>query len=99
MPAGTATLADARGEAATAPLIYALGGVTAENAAGCVAAGAAGVAVMGGVMAARDPGAAVEAYLAALTADPRTDLGPLASEPLRRARSDGEPGGSVSEQR
>lgn len=35
--------------------VYALGGVTAVNAADCVAAGAAGVAVMGEIMRAADP--------------------------------------------
>ncbi len=50
--------------------VLALGGVTAANAARCVAAGAAGVAVMGAVMSARDPGAAVAALLAALAAAP-----------------------------
>ena len=39
--------------------VLALGGVTAANAADCLAAGAAGLAVMGSVMAAADPGAAM----------------------------------------
>jgi thiamine-phosphate pyrophosphorylase len=46
----------------TGPVI-ALGGVTAANAASCRAAGAQGVAVMGEVMRAADPRAAVEAIL------------------------------------
>lgn len=35
--------------------VYALGGITPANARACLAAGAAGVAVMGAVMAATDP--------------------------------------------
>ena len=41
--------------------VYALGGITPGRAAPCIAAGAAGVAVMGAVMAAPDPAAAVVA--------------------------------------
>ncbi|MGF1611747.1 MAG: thiamine phosphate synthase [Kiloniellales bacterium] len=48
--------------------VMALGGIEAGNAAACLAAGAAGVAVMGAVMAAADPGAAVAELLAALQA-------------------------------
>jgi len=47
---------------------FALGGVTATNAAACLAAGAAGIAVMGAVMTAADPAAAVRELLA-LVAD------------------------------
>lgn len=55
---------------AGAPLpVYALGGVDAGRAAACVAAGAAGVAVMGGVMRAEDPAAVVATLLAALDAE------------------------------
>jgi thiamine-phosphate diphosphorylase len=57
---GTAALAGA-------PLpVYALGGADAEGAAACVAAGAAGVAVMGAVMRATDPAAVVANLLRAL---------------------------------
>jgi thiamine monophosphate synthase len=61
-PLGPAVLGDA-------PLpVYALGGVDDGNAAACTAAGAAGVAVMGAVMAARDPAGAVSRLLDALGA-------------------------------
>ncbi len=39
--------------------VLALGGITAHNAAACLAAGASGVACIRGVMAAPDPGAAI----------------------------------------
>jgi thiamine-phosphate pyrophosphorylase len=56
-----------RGAAAVPGLpVVALGGVTAGNAAACVDAGAAGVAVMGAVMAAPDPYAVVREILVAL---------------------------------
>jgi thiamine-phosphate pyrophosphorylase len=51
---------------AGAPPVYALGGVDTARAPECLAAGAAGVAVMGAVMAAEDPAAVVAALLAAL---------------------------------
>ena len=46
--------------------VVALGGVTAANAGSCLGAGAAAVAVMGPVMRAADPGAAVAELLAAI---------------------------------
>ncbi|WP_222268205.1 thiamine phosphate synthase [Modestobacter marinus] len=52
---------------AAAPPAYALGGVRPEDVGACLAAGAAGIAVMGAVMA--DP-ASVRDHLAALDAGP-----------------------------
>nr|WP_177223233.1 thiamine phosphate synthase [Moorella thermoacetica] len=46
--------------------IFALGGITVDRVASCLAAGAGGVAVMSGVMAAADPAGAVAAYRKAL---------------------------------
>lgn len=46
--------------------VHALGGVTADNAAAALAAGATGVAVMGAVMRAADPAAVVAELLEAL---------------------------------
>jgi thiamine-phosphate diphosphorylase len=63
-PIGTGGLA--RLCARTSTSVFALGGVTSpDRAAACVAAGAAGVAVMGAVMRARDPAATVAALLSA----------------------------------
>ena len=47
--------------------VIALGGVTAQNAALCLSAGAKGVAVMGEVMRAKSPQAAVTAILEAIS--------------------------------
>ena len=51
---------------ASGPVI-ALGGITAENAASCIAAGAIGVAVMGEIMRAADPRGTVEAIRRAMS--------------------------------
>jgi thiamine-phosphate pyrophosphorylase len=53
---------------AVAAPVLALGGVTAENAGACIAAGAAGVAVMGSVMRSETPGQVVADLIAALAA-------------------------------
>jgi thiamine-phosphate pyrophosphorylase len=47
--------------------VVALGGITAETAQLCLSAGARGVAVMGEVMRAADPQAAVESIIAAIS--------------------------------
>lgn len=46
--------------------VIALGGVTPARVGSCLRAGAAGVAVLGGIFGAADVGAAVRAYLAAV---------------------------------
>ncbi|MCU1618107.1 MAG: thiamine monophosphate synthase, partial [Modestobacter sp.] len=58
-------LAGLAGLARLAPRAYALGGIGPDDVAGCLAAGAWGVAVMGGVM--RDP-STVRDHLAAVAA-------------------------------
>jgi thiamine-phosphate pyrophosphorylase len=64
-PLGLATLRELCAGAALP--VYALGGVeTAEQAADCRAAGAAGVAVMGAVMRAADPAALVASFVSDL---------------------------------
>ena len=50
--------------------VVALGGVTADTAADCLGAGAAGVAVMGPVMRAEDPGEVVARFLSEVAAAP-----------------------------
>ncbi|WP_170145759.1 thiamine phosphate synthase [Rhodoplanes elegans] len=62
-PAGVGAIA-----AACPVPVLAIGGVTAEAIPDLLAAGAAGVAVMGAVMRAGDPGAEIESLLAALAA-------------------------------
>jgi thiamine-phosphate pyrophosphorylase len=52
---------------AIAPVpVIAIGGITAANAAAALKAGATGIAVMGGIMRAADPGAEIRALVAAL---------------------------------
>jgi len=60
-PLGTAVLRDARGLP-----VLAQGGIEPANVAACIAAGAAGVAVTGSILAAPDPGRAAAALRAAL---------------------------------
>jgi thiamine-phosphate pyrophosphorylase len=54
-------------EACPVPII-AIGGINVENTPDCLLAGAAGIAVMGGVMRAKNPAAVVAQLIGALTA-------------------------------
>lgn len=56
--------------ARTGIAVLALGGITAASARACLDAGAAGVAVMGEIMRADDPGGSTAAILAALSSRP-----------------------------
>jgi thiamine monophosphate synthase len=49
--------------AASSVPVVAIGGITPERTADCIAAGARGVAVVSGVLGAMSPGAAIEAYV------------------------------------
>lgn len=60
--------------------VVALGGIDAANAGDCMAAGAAGVAVLGGVMAAANPRAAVAELLGAIKCA-RTARSPAGFQP------------------
>ena len=51
--------------ASTVAPVYALGGITPERVPGCRVSGAAGIAVMSGILAAADVGRAVRTYLRA----------------------------------
>jgi thiamine-phosphate pyrophosphorylase len=65
-PRGVAALSSARTLVAARIALYALGGVTSENAASCVEAGADGVAVIRAVFASRDPAEAARALHASV---------------------------------
>jgi thiamine-phosphate pyrophosphorylase len=61
-PRGVEALASARGVAGGRLLLYALGGVTPENARACRGAGADGVAVIRAMLGAMDAGEAARAF-------------------------------------
>ena len=83
--AGLAELA-----ASTELAVFALGGVSASCAGECMTAGAAGVAVMGAVMGAGDPGSAAAALLAAVAPAASTSLLPAGRTGRNPARSAGQ---------
>jgi thiamine-phosphate pyrophosphorylase len=70
-PIGPGAVTRAREAVGAALAVYALGGVTADNAGACVAAGATGVAAIRAVLAAPDPTGATRALLAAVERGPR----------------------------
>jgi thiamine-phosphate pyrophosphorylase len=83
---GSSGLADAVATAAVP--VVALGGVIADDVPACLAAGAAGIAVMGAVMAAADPEAATAALVDAISpgvSDPQGQLVSLAEARDREA--------------
>jgi thiamine-phosphate pyrophosphorylase len=73
-PAAAGLIADIA-RAAPVPVL-AIGGLSAPLVVEVLAAGCAGIAVMGGVMRASDPGGEVRALLAALAASPSPGRGP-----------------------
>ncbi len=77
----------ARAAAHSPVAVLALGGVSGSNAGRCLEAGAAGVAVMGAVMAADDPGRAVAELRASLGTPTPTPATTVVSEPAVEARS------------
>lgn len=56
----------ARAAVSTPLAIVALGGIELDNAGACIAAGASGIAVMGGIMAAADPAAVMAGLIKTL---------------------------------
>lgn len=69
--------------AAQGPVV-ALAGITPANAASCLAAGAAGIAVMGEIMRAADPEATVRALISTMASSP---LPGASRDPLFRGKS------------
>lgn len=83
-PLGTRGLATAA--RATALPVVALGGITPANARSCMAAGAAGVAVMGTVMSAEDPTSVTAAVLSAIEGSGAGTPAPASPCPEERQR-------------